>query len=63
MKSFDQMADDFVQLHAERLAPYLLTKRSCALLRCGYMAGLAVGIEICTDTFKSIVKDEEEKGL
>jgi len=61
MKSFDQMADDFVQMHAERLAPQGLNEHSCGLLRLGYMSGLAVGFEICTKAWEPI--EQEEKGL
>ena len=64
MKSFDQMADDFIQMHAERLwrqKQGLMTKHTCDALRFGYMAGLAVGIGICADTLGPIEK--EKRGL
>ena len=59
MKSFDEMADDFVLQEVRRSLPYVLRKHELTYLRSGYMAGLNAGIEFCADTIEPI----EEKGL
>ena len=61
MKSFDEMADDFVTEQTELALPYDLTKHQQRFLRLGYMWGLNAGIEFCADTVEPMAK--EEKGL
>ena len=59
MKSFDEMADDFVLQEARRELPNVLRAYEQGRLRMAYMAGLNAGIEFCADTIEPI----EEKGL
>ena len=61
MKSFDQMADDFMAQVAKRLLPYVLRDYERSRLRMAYMTGLNAGIEFCADVFEPIAR--EEKGL
>jgi len=56
VKSFDQMAEDFVVGQATIALPYVLTDEDRRFLRIGYMRGLSAGIEFCVDAF-------EPKGL
>lgn len=47
MKSFDEMADDFVTVTSENIRPTVLTDRDRKLLWIGYISGLGAGVEFC----------------
>lgn len=55
MKSFDEMADDFVR----RELPNVLRVCEAGRLRMAYLEGLNAGIKFCADTIEPL----EEKGL
>ncbi len=59
MKSFDEMADDFVAERAAAVLPYVLTDLERQCIETGYMRGVSVGIQSCVEKFETI----EEKGL
>ena len=61
MKSFDEMAADFVAEQAAAVLPYVLTDLERQCIGMGYIRGVSVGIQSCTDALTPIVK--EEKGL
>lgn len=55
MKSFDDMADDYVDTCAAAALPEVLTESELKLLSVGYLAGLAAGIEWSTDSMNAFL--------
>ena len=49
MKSFDEMADEYVDKFATASLPKVLTESDRKVLWVGYFAGLGDGIKYCVD--------------
>lgn len=60
MKSFDEMADDFVDEFAKRLLPKIVSEGDRKVLWIGYMAGIAAGVAKCVDM---ALDEKESRGL